>query len=654
MKKTFLSILLLGASILMFGQQDQVLMTINDQPIMASEFLYIYEKNNQEGSLDKKTMDEYLDLFINFKLKVTEAIAQGVDTTAAFKKELAGYRAQATPKYLQDNEAIDSLVVLSYNRMAKIRRASHIAVQCAPDADEVTVAAAKARIDSIRERVTVGNHQAVNKGIKVGDTVFIHEDYHHYLTGERMANWVYKTHHIVRQVGGERYPQGILLYGIKSWIPLQSLYSIHPNNTAQEVEDFNEAAVLYSEEPSAKQTRGELGWIQPFRYVYSFEDAVYTTPVGEVTPVFRSPYGFHIAKVQGERDFEEVHASHIMKMTPMGDLQRMADAQLAMDSIYNLAIQANADFAALAQANSEDRGSAMRGGDLGWFGRGAMVQPFEDITFGMEIGQISKPFQTRYGIHISKLHEKRGIQPLDSIRGQILRQVQRDQRMQIAEQSFIDKTRAEYNLPAEMSNEEVKAYADAHLEEKYSELRNLVNEYHDGILLFDVSLREVWDKASQDVEGLTAFFKANKKNYVWDAPRFKGHIIYAKDETSAKVAKQIIKTADPDSVMSYLNQRVNVDSVLYVKVERGIWTAGKSAAADKYGFKLKDAEYTPKEDFPIVIAVGKVIKAPQVYTDDRAKVVTDYQDFLEKTWVANLREKYSWSINQEVWNSIKK
>ena len=576
----------------MFGQQDQVLMTINDQPIMASEFLYIYEKNNQEGSLDKKTMDEYLDLFINFKLKVTEAIAQGVDTTAAFKKELAGYRAQATPKYLQDNEAIDSLVVLSYNRMAKIRRASHIAVQCAPDADEATVAAAKARIDSIRERVTVGIPVKVKKGRK---TI-----------------------------------------------------------TVQEAEDFNEAAVLYSEEPSAKQTRGELGWIQPFRYVYSFEDAVYTTPVGEVTPVFRSPYGFHIAKVQGERDFEEVHASHIMKMTPMGDLQRMADAQLAMDSIYNLAIQANADFAALAQANSEDRGSAMRGGDLGWFGRGAMVQPFEDITFGMEIGQISKPFQTRYGIHISKLHEKRGIQPLDSIRGQILRQVQRDQRMQIAEQSFIDKTRTEYNLPAEMSNEEVKAYADAHLEEKYSELRNLVNEYHDGILLFDVSLREVWDKASQDVEGLTAFFKANKKNYVWDAPRFKGHIIYAKDETSAKVAKQIIKTADPDSVMSYLNQRVNVDSVLYVKVERGIWTAGKSAAADKYGFKLKDAEYTPKEDFPIVIAVGKVIKAPQVYTDDRAKVVTDYQDFLEKTWVANLREKYSWSINQEVWNSIKK
>ena len=591
MKKTFLSIVLLGASMLGFAQADQVLMTINGEPVMVSEFVYIYEKNNQETSLERKTMEEYLDLFVNFKLKVTEAIAQGVDTTESFKKELAGYRAQATPKYMQDNAAIDSLVVLSYNRMAKIRKAAHIAVQCAPDADSATVAAAKARIDSIRERVTVGIPTTIKKGRKIV--------------------------------------------------------------TVQNVEDFNEAATLYSEEPSAKQSKGELGWIQPFRFVYPFEDAVYTTPIGEVTPVFRSPYGFHIAKVQEERDFEEVHAAHIMKMTPVGDVHRMADAHMAMDSIYKLAIQDSIDFASLASANSEDRGSAMRGGDLGWFGRGAMVQPFEDITFGLEIGQVSKPFQTRFGVHISKLYGKRGIQPLDSMRSQILRQVQRDQRMKIAEESFIKKTRAEYQLPAEMSDTDVKAYADAHLEEKHADLRNLVKEYHDGILLFDVSLREVWDKASQDTEGLAAFFKANKKNYVWYEPRFKGHMIYAKNETAAKVAKQIVKTAHPDSVMSYLNQRVNVDSVLYVRVERGVWTKGKNAAVDQLGFKIKDAEYTPSEEFPIVIAVGKVIKAPQVYTDERGKVVTDYQDYLEKSWVKDLREIYLVVINQEVWEALK-
>lgn len=591
MKKTILSIVLASASLLGIAQEDKVLMTINGEDIMASEFLYIYEKNNQETSLEKKTMDEYLDLFVNFKLKVTEAIAQGVDTTEAFKKELAGYRAQATPKYLQDNDAIDSLVVLSYNRMAKIRKASHIAVQCPMDADSATVAAAEAKINELRERVTVGLPKEVKKGRK--------------------------------------------------------------KVTVREPEGFAEVAVLYSEEPSAKQTKGALGWIQPFRYVYSFEDAVYTTPVGEVTPVFRSPYGFHIAKVEGERDFEEVRASHIMKMTPMGDIQRMADAQVAMDSIYQLAIQDTTDFAALAQANSEDRGSAMRGGDLGWFGRGAMVQPFEDITFDLEIGAISKPFQTRFGIHISKLHEKRGIQPLDSMRAQILRQVQRDQRMQIAEQSFINKTRAAYNLPAEMSDADVKAYADAHLEEKYADLRNLVKEYHDGILLFDVSLREVWDKANQDTEGLAAYFKANKKNYTWEAPRYKGSIIYAKNEVAAKAAKQIVKSAHPDSVLSYLNQRVNVDSVMYVRVERGIWEAGKNSAVDKYGFKSKAAEYTPSEEFPIVVPVGKVIKSPQEYTDERAKVTTDYQDYLEKAWIKTLREKYPVVINEEVWAEIK-
>ena len=592
MKKTFLSIVLMGASLLGFAQEDKVLMTINGEPIMASEFLYIYEKNNQETSLEKKSMEEYLDLFINFKLKVTEAIAQGVDTTQEFKDELKGYRAQATPKYLQDNDAIDSLVLLSYNRMANIRKASHIAVQCPMDADSATLAAATAKINELRQRVTVGLPKEVKKGRK--------------------------------------------------------------KITVQEVEDFAEVAMTYSDDPAAKQNKGELGWIQPFRYVYPLEDAVYNTPVGEITEVFRSPFGLHIAKVEGERAFEEAHAAHIMKMTPAGDLQRLAAATFKMDSLYQLAIQDTVDFAALAQANSEDRGSAMRGGDLGWFGRGAMVQPFEDITFGLQEGEISKPFQTRFGIHISKLYGKRGIQPLDSMRSQLLRQVQRDQRMQIANESFIAKTRAEYNLPADMSDADVKAYADARLEEKYPELRNLVREYHDGILLFDVSLREVWDKANKDHEGLTAFFKANKKQYTWDEPRYKGWLIYAKTDLAAKAAKQIVKGAsDKAKVDSILNERVNLDSVTYVKVEYGLWTAGKNAAVDVYGFKDKTATYTASEEYPVVVAVGKVLKRPEEYNDDRGKIVTDYQDYLEKLWIASLREKYPVVINEEVWNDLK-
>ena len=585
MKKVILSIILLAGAMMGFAQEDKVLMTINGEPVMLSEFLYIYEKNNQESSLEKKSMEEYLDLFINFKLKVAEAIAQGVDTTEAFKKELAGYRAQATPKYMQDNEAIDSLVQLSYNRQANVRRAAHIAIQCPANADSATMAAAEAKIQLARERVTTGVEKKVKQGRK----------------------WV----------------------------------------TVREPEAFADVAREMTDDPAGKENGGELGWIQVFRFVYPFEEAVYNTPVGEVTEVFRSPYGLHIALVEEERAFEEVHAAHIMKMMPRGSEGMAIDAKKHIDSLYQVVL-AGADFAEIATAHSDDKGSAVRGGDLGWFGRGMMVQPFENITFDMQPGEMSEPFPTRFGWHFVKLYEKRGIQPLDSMRQQLLNQVKRDVRYQEAEKSFINKTRAEYNLPAEMSNDEVKAYADAHLEEKYADLRNLVREYHDGILLFDVSLREVWDKANKDTEGLATFFKANKKNYTWDAPRYKGYIIYAKDEKVAKAAKQIIKSANADSVMSYINQRVNVDSVQYVRVERGLWTEGKNAAVDKYAFKNKTAEYTPTEEFPIVVPVGKVIKAPEEYTDVRGQVTTDYQDHLEKLWVQTLRDKYPVVVNEEV------
>ena len=589
MKKVFLSIVLLAGAMMGFAQEDKVLMTINGEPIMASEFLYIYEKNNQESSIEKKSMREYLDLFVNFKLKVTEAKAQGVDTTEAFKKELAGYRAQATPKYMQDHVAIDSLVTLSYNRMANIRRAAHIAIQCPAGSDSLVEAEALAKINLARERVTTGVEKKVKKGRK----------------------WV----------------------------------------SVREPEEFAAVAQEMTEDQHGKENGGELGWIQVFRFVYPFEEAVYNTPVGEVSEVFRSPFGFHIALVEEERAFEEVHAAHIMKMMPRGGDMMATDIQKQVDSLYQLVLN-GADFAEVAVAHSDDKGSAKKGGDLGWFGRGMMVQPFENITFDMQPGEMSKPFPTRFGWHFVKLYEKRGIQPLDSIRSQVLGQVRRDVRMQEAEKSFINKTRAEYNLPAEMSDAEVKAYADAHLEEKYADLRNLVREYHDGILLFDVSLREVWDKANKDTEGLAAFFKANKKNYVWEEPRYKGYIIQAKDMASAKAAKQIVKSANPDSVMSYLNQRVNIDSVTYVKVQNGLWTKGQNAMVDKYAFKDKETEFTPTEEYPVVLCVGKIIAAPQEYMDVRGQVTNDYQDQLEKQWIEALREKYPVIINEEVLESL--
>ena len=588
MKKIFLSIALMCACLSTVAQEE-TLMTINGKPVSAEEFVYIYEKNNQAGAVDPKSMDEYLDMFINFKLKVAEAESQGIDTTEAFKKELKGYRAQATPKYLQDEAAMDSLVEMSWLHMAYDRRAAHITIQCPRSADSAAVAEALAKLTEARERVTIGKGVMKGKGKKAK---------------------------LVRQ----------------------------------KVEDFAAVAREVSTDPAVQETGGEIGWITPFRFVYPLEEAVYNTPVGEISEIFRTQYGFHFVKVEEEREHVEVKASHIMKTVPEDSLEAEKKAQI--DAIAKVLTPEN--FAEIAKKESDDRGSSVRGGELGWFGKGMMVKPFEEAAFSMLIGQISEPVRSQFGWHIIFKEDERGILPLDSMRTQVQRQVLRDERAKEADKSFIRKTRAEYNLPAEMSDADVKAYADAHLEEKYPDLRHLVQEYHDGILLFEVSLREVWDKAAKDTAGLEAFFKANKKNYTWEQPHWKGYVIQAKDKNSLKAAKAIVKSADPDSIQSYIAQRINCDSVTYVKVQHGLWEQGKNKAVDKLGLKIKGAEFTPTEELPLVECVGKKLKAPAVWTDEKGKVTTDYQDYLEAQWVKTLREKYPVEINQEVWEKIKK
>lgn len=593
MKRILLSLAVLSLGLNLTAQEDKVLMTIDGQPVMASEFMYIYEKNNQETAVEQKNMDEYLDLFINFKLKVREAQAHGIDTTEAFLKELSGYRAQATPKYMKDDAAIDSLVLLSYNHIAKDRRAAHIALQCPATADDSTTQAVLQQINTIRERVTTGVEKKVKKNGK----------------------W--------RKV--------------------------------REPEDFFAVALETSTDPSVQENHGELGWITPFRYVYPFEQAVYETPVGEVTPVFRSAYGFHIALVEEERDHEEVAAAHVMKMVPRGDEQADDAAKTAIDSLYQL-VKNGADFAQVAQTYSDDKGSAMRGGDLGWFGRGYMVKAFEDAVFAMkDSGDVCAPFKSDFGWHFVMLKGRRGIQPLDQMRETILKRVQRDERSKEADASFIRKARAEYNLPDSLDDEQVRAYADSQLENKYPELKNLVQEYHDGILLFDISLQEVWDKASLDTEGLERYFQAHKADYTWTEPHFKGYLVQCKDAASEKAVRAIIRNAEPDSVDSYINSRINIsDSVTYVKCTRGLWTMGQNKAVDRLGFKQKKVEFKVNEDFPRVFVVGRKIKAPENYTDERGKVTSDYQDYLEQEWVKTLREKYPVDVKWDVFNSLKK
>lgn len=647
MKSPFINLIAFFVlSATMFVQAaDPVLMTINGKPVLKSEFEYIYNKNNSNNSLDKKTLEEYVDLFVNFKLKVEEAKSQGIDTTKSFINELAGYRSQLTKPYLTDAKVDEQVLQEAYDRMKEDVEVSHILVRVQQSASPADTLAAWKKITSIAKRL--------------------------------------------------------------------------------EKEDFAKVAKATSEDESAEQNGGYIGWISSFRTVYPFETMAYNTKVGTISKPVRTAFGYHLIKVQGRRNtLGEVLVAHIMRFTAQGDDAKNKAAKVTIDSLYKV-LNEGADFGKLASELSEDRGSASKNGELPWFGTGRMVPEFETAAFALKNkGDISAPIQSAYGWHIIKLLDKKGIESYENMRADLENKVKRDERANLGQKSFVTKLSKEYNFTANTPNldefskllnnksiadsvylveisklnkplftiankqysqsdfanylkmnsqgdnstsaniikdkfdtyveKELLAYEDSQLENKHDDFRFLINEYHDGILLFEVSNNEVWDKASKDTEGLNKYFNSHKSDYKWEKPHYKGRLIYCKDKATLKTAKSLVKNLHNDSIDKYLRNRLN-DSIQYVKIEKGIFVQGENKAVDKYGFKLKKADYTPTEEYPYIFAIGKNLKySPEDYTDVRGLVTADYQEYLEKEWIASLRKKYPVEIDQNVLKMVVK
>jgi len=199
--------------------------------------------------------------------------------------------------------------------------------------------------------------------------------------------------------------------------------------------------------------------------------------------------------------------------------------------------------------------------------------------------------------------------------------------------------------------QEIIAYEDANLEKKYPELGNLLQEYHDGILLFNISNEMVWDKAVRDKEGLEAFFKKNADNYTFSAPHFKGRVFYCKDKKVAAQVQKAIKKMSADSIPAYLRTKINVDTFL-ITSEIGLWKKGDHKIVDIFGFKEKGVDFTPSKEFPFVFVNGKVLTKPESYTDVRGPVTSDYQEFLEQEWVKSLFERYKVEVNPAVLKEV--
>lgn len=629
------AIALVGA--IQISAQDEILMTINGEPITKAEFEYIYNKNNGDNAIDKKTLDEYVDLFVNFKLKVAEAKAQGFDTLKTFKRELNGYRKQLAKPYLTDTELEEALYQEAYSHFSQDCEVSHILITSKEGEDTIV---------------------AYNKAIEA----------------------------IKRLNAGE---------------------------------EFGKVADEMSADQSVTRNHGYLGWFTALQLVWPFEKAMYDLPLNQISTPIKSDYGYHIIKVHNRRAaWGQVNARHIMKVCNENMSEEIKNKKYQEMAEIKKRLDAGEDFATLAMELSDDKASAQKGGDLGWFGIGRMVRDFETATYALNSGETSDIIKTRFGYHIINLKEKRGVEPFEKKKAEIQRMMQYDSRSTAAKTSFVNKLKKEYNVQinndeiakakaliaeyadndsllkvkgAEMTGElmsfadqkiptseliayysttkimggnidekvdqivEMKLiqYEDSQLENKYTDFANLMQEYHDGILLFEVSNKEVWEKAIKDKKGLEKYFKQNKKNYTWTEPRYKGFVVKCKDEATAAQLKKTIKNMNPDSVANYIRKQVNNDSVTFASVERGLWKQGENGYVDLTEFEVPNVEVTVDEELPITIVVGKMLKKPETYTDVRGTITADYQNYLEKKWIETLRNKYIVEINQEVLNSLR-
>ena len=468
--------LLIGAMLLcgniVFAQvDDPVVMKINGQPVSRSEFEYSFNKNNSEGVIDKKSVDEYVDLFVNYKLKVEAAKEARLDTLKSFLNEFAGYRDQ------------------------QIRPAM----------------------------ITDADIEA-------------------------------------------------------------------------------EARRIYEETRS--RIDGNGGMTKP---------------------------------------------AHILVMVKQkADEAQQKAAKERIDSIYN-ALQNGADFAELAKKCSDDKGTAANGGELQWIAKGMMLKEFEDAAWALEKGQMSKPVLSPAGWHIILLKDKGNFFDYDSQRADIVRYIeQRGLREKIIDNK-LDSIGKAQNTTAEKVLEAKRL----ELEANDSDLRNLIKEYYDGLLLYEISNRTVWEKAAADEAGLVAYFKKNKKNYKWDAPRFKGIAYHVKDQADVKAVKDAVKGLPFDQWADKLRKTFNNDSILRIRVEKGIFKQGDNALVDREVFGV-DTIAKGLKDYPIDAVYGQKLKAPKEMTDVKAQVLADYQDALEKEWVEGLRRKYAVEIDEEVLKTVNK
>lgn len=606
------------------AQKDHVLFTLNGNKVYNSEFSKIYEKNlSIVNDASQKDIDNYLDLYVNYRLKLQEAYDLKMDTVSSYVSEFNKYKNQLIDPYLKDDNTKRDLIKEAYERLKKEVNASHILVR-------------------------------VNENASPEDTLRAYN---------KVAN-----------------------------ARLQILEGATFKTVAQKV----------SEDPSAKENGGNLGFFSVFQMVYSFETAVYTTPVGSVSEPFRTKFGYHIAQVEDVRDSRgEVQVAHIMLK---------GDSKENVAKINNIKEQLNegGDFAALAKSYSTDLATSIKGGVLPKFSSSKMVKSFADMSFSLEnIGDISEPFITRYGWHIVKLLDRFPVGSFEEMEDELTKKVKKGQRAKLIGRSVINRLLKEYEIsvdndlvksfgiasdmnsiqnndidlsktiltiegkeiPAESfsnyysfkkktpltqafkdfkENEVLELYKEK-LPSVYPELEQTLREYREGLLLFDLMQKKIWEKAEKDSIGLVNFFENNRIKYQWKE-RVQAKIVTCDKEENAKKAIELLNNKTDIEI---LKKQLSEDGI--VDIKKGAFEKTASVFPENFTFNKGISAILPVDDQFMVIVIEKNLPAQAKELDEtRGRVISDYQDFIEKNWIKELQNRYTVNVNKKSLKKLKK
>ena len=507
-----------------YSQNTQkVLFSINNEPVYSQEFLDIYKKNlNLIPDSESNSIESYLKLYVDFKLKVKEAKDLGLDTVSKFKNELNQYKNNLVLPYLKDEELTIKLVEEAYERLNKEVNVSHILLFLKPESSSA-------------------------------DTL--------------------KTYNRLLEA------RNFILKG----------------------DNFSEIAKKYSEDPSVLQNGGEIGYFTAFQMVYPFENVAFTTKVNEVSMPFKTKFGYHILKVNDIRNSKgEVEVAHIMlKNDNVNTKQRI-------DSIYEVLKNGKINFFELAQKISEDKASAVKGGRLEKFGTGKMVEDFANVAFEMQLeGDISKPFKTQFGWHIIKLMKKYPIESYFDIQEKLIEQVKKDERSNLIGKSVIDKLFAQYKI---VVNENALEQFETENWKKYPlKFQGEILSIED----YKISQKDFMNflNNSKPLSIKKAFYKF-KENEVLD------------------YYKKNIQKTNPEFAATFKDFKEGL--MLFDLLEKRVWNKANDSIGISNFYETYKIEKYNNKDFESI----------------KGNVISDYQKYLEESWVIELYKKYTVSFNE--------